>query len=49
MKQAAATTAAIEPEHLLLALLDQEGGIVKPLLQRIGADTLHKNKHCRSA
>jgi len=32
--------AAIEPEHLLLALLDQEGGIVKPLLQRIGADTL---------
>jgi ATP-dependent Clp protease ATP-binding subunit ClpB len=30
---------AIEPEHLLLALIDQEGGIVKPLLQRIGADT----------
>ena len=30
---------SIEPEHLLLALLDQEGGIVKPLLQRIGADT----------
>jgi len=30
---------SIEPEHLLLALMDQEGGIVKPLLQRIGADT----------
>jgi len=29
---------AIEPEHLLLALLDQEGGLAKPLLQRIGAD-----------
>ncbi|HEY6007591.1 MAG TPA: ATP-dependent chaperone ClpB, partial [Geobacteraceae bacterium] len=29
---------AIEPEHLLLALLDQEGGLVAPLLQRIGAD-----------
>ena len=40
---------AIEPEHLLLALLDQEGGIVKPLLQRIGADTSSdKDKHCSS-
>jgi len=29
---------SIEPEHLLLALIDQEGGIVTPLLQRIGAD-----------
>ncbi len=29
---------AIEPEHLLLALLDQEGGLVTPLLQRVGAD-----------
>ncbi len=29
---------AIEPEHLLLALLDQEGGLVKQLLQKIGAD-----------
>jgi ATP-dependent Clp protease ATP-binding subunit ClpB len=29
---------AIEPEHLLLALLDQEGGLVKPLLQKVGAD-----------
>jgi ATP-dependent Clp protease ATP-binding subunit ClpB len=29
---------AIEPEHLLLALLDQEGGLVTPLLQKIGAN-----------
>jgi len=29
---------AIEPEHLLLALLDQEGGLTLPLLQRVGAD-----------
>jgi ATP-dependent Clp protease ATP-binding subunit ClpB len=28
----------IEPEHLLLALLDQEGGLTRPLLQKIGAD-----------
>ncbi len=27
---------AIEPEHLLAALLDQEGGIVPPILQKIG-------------
>ncbi|MCE5197573.1 ATP-dependent chaperone ClpB [bacterium] len=32
----------IEPEHLLLALLQQEGGIVAPILQKLGAspDTL---------
>ena len=35
---------AIEPEHLLLALLDQEGGIVKPLLQKVGADTASLRK-----
>jgi ATP-dependent Clp protease ATP-binding subunit ClpB len=29
---------AIEPEHLLLALLDQEGGLVTPLLQKLGAN-----------
>ena len=29
---------AIEPEHLLLVLLDQEGGLTRPLLQKIGAD-----------
>ncbi len=27
----------IEPEHLLLALLQQEGGIVAPILQKLGA------------
>ena len=42
--QAAATLAtergqqAIEPEHLLLALLRQEGGLTRPLLQGAGAD-----------
>ena len=30
---------AIEPEHLFSALLDQEGGLVTPILQKIGADT----------
>jgi ATP-dependent Clp protease ATP-binding subunit ClpB len=29
---------AIEPEHLFLALLDQEGGLVTPILQKIGAN-----------
>ena len=29
---------AIEPEHLLSALLDQEGGIVPSILQKIGAE-----------
>jgi ATP-dependent Clp protease ATP-binding subunit ClpB len=29
---------AIEPEHLLLVLLDQEGGLTRPLLQKIGAE-----------
>lgn len=29
---------AIEPEHLLSALLDQEGGIVPPILQKLGVD-----------
>ncbi|MCE5313895.1 AAA family ATPase, partial [bacterium] len=28
----------IEPEHLLLALLAQDGGIVAPILQKLGAD-----------
>ena len=36
---------SIEPEHLLLALLDQEGGIVTPLLQRIGADTARSERN----
>lgn len=28
----------IEPEHLLKALLDQEEGIVRPIVQKVGAD-----------
>ncbi|MDR3335630.1 MAG: ATP-dependent chaperone ClpB [Treponema sp.] len=30
--------AQIEPEHLLLALLTQEGGIVAPIVKQVGAD-----------
>ena len=30
--------AAVEPEHLLKALLDQADGIVRPILSKIGAD-----------
>ena len=29
---------AIEPDHLLRALLDQEGGVVTPVLQKIGVN-----------
>lgn len=29
---------AIEPEHLLYGLIDQEGGIVVPILQKLGID-----------
>ncbi|MRR34508.1 ATP-dependent chaperone ClpB [bacterium] len=32
---------SIEPEHLLLSLLDQEGGLVGSLLQKIGANPQH--------
>jgi ATP-dependent Clp protease ATP-binding subunit ClpB len=28
----------VEPEHLLLALLEQEGGVVKPILGKLGAN-----------
>ncbi|MEP3301766.1 MAG: Clp protease N-terminal domain-containing protein, partial [Roseibium sp.] len=28
----------IEPVHLMLALLDQQGGSVKPLLQQVGVE-----------
>jgi ATP-dependent Clp protease ATP-binding subunit ClpB len=28
----------LTPEHLLAALIDQEGGIIRPLLQKLGAD-----------
>jgi ATP-dependent Clp protease ATP-binding subunit ClpB len=31
---------AMEPEHLFLALLDQEGGLVTPILQKVGANPL---------
>ena len=29
---------ALDPEHLLLALVEQKDGVVPPLLERIGAD-----------
>jgi len=32
---------ALEPEHLLLALLEQEGGLVVPILQKVGANPVH--------
>ena len=35
-KTFAMSAAAIEPEHLLLALLDQEGGFVPDLLKKVG-------------
>ncbi|MDP9151144.1 MAG: hypothetical protein M3O36_14540, partial [Myxococcota bacterium] len=28
----------LQPEHLLAAMLDQEGGVASPLLQKAGAD-----------
>src|SRR6266545_4147438 len=31
----------LEPEHLLLALLDQEGALVPPILQKIGVNPAH--------
>ena len=37
----------VEPEHLLLALLDAREGVVDPLLQRAGADMpacAHRNR-----
>jgi ATP-dependent Clp protease ATP-binding subunit ClpB len=33
-----ASNAAVEPEHLLLALLGQEGGLVPAILQKLGSD-----------
>ena len=29
---------SIQPEHLLAALLDQEGGIITPILRKLGVD-----------
>jgi ATP-dependent Clp protease ATP-binding subunit ClpB len=37
-KASAMSAGAIEPEHLLLALLDQEGGFVPELLKKVGAN-----------
>ncbi|GFO53138.1 chaperone protein ClpB [Geomonas sp. Red276] len=36
-KASAISSATIEPEHLMLALIDQEGGFVPDLLKKIGA------------
>ena len=33
-----AEAAAVEPEHLLKALLDQADGIIRPILSKVGAD-----------
>ena len=33
-----ASAGAVEPEHLLKALLDQAEGIVRPILAKVGAD-----------
>ena len=39
------SNSSIEPEHLLLALLEQEGGLVGAILQKLGADPAFvKNK-----
>ena len=32
------THPAVEPEHLLLTLLDQEGGVVPSVIRKIGGD-----------
>jgi ATP-dependent Clp protease ATP-binding subunit ClpB len=32
---------AVEPEHLLLAMIDQADGVVRPLLQKLGANADH--------
>ena len=36
----------VEPEHLLSALLDQEGGVVSSLLHRVGADVASVQGEC---
>jgi ATP-dependent Clp protease ATP-binding subunit ClpB len=35
---------ALEPEHLTLALLEQEEGVVRPLVQKVGANVEHVAK-----
>ncbi|MEK7396886.1 MAG: Clp protease N-terminal domain-containing protein, partial [Candidatus Poribacteria bacterium] len=39
---------AIEPEHLLSALLDQEGGIVPSILQKIGVNPANVHQRMES-
>jgi ATP-dependent Clp protease ATP-binding subunit ClpB len=41
------THASLEPEHLLLALLEQKDGVVPPLLDRIGVDAGELNAAVR--
>jgi len=43
------TNASLEPEHLLLALLEQKDGVVPPLLDRIGVDTGELSSAVRQA
>jgi ATP-dependent Clp protease ATP-binding subunit ClpB len=40
---------SIEPEHMLLALLEQKDGVVSPLLERIGADAGELSQAVRGA
>jgi ATP-dependent Clp protease ATP-binding subunit ClpB len=41
--------AAIEPEHLLLALIDQEGGFIPSIIQKVGANPAVIRKTIESA
>ena len=43
------THSSLETEHLLLALLEQKDGIVRPLLERIGADPGELNAAVRQS
>jgi ATP-dependent Clp protease ATP-binding subunit ClpB len=42
-------SSAIEPEHLLLALLDQEGGLASPILQKVGANPAYIRSRVEAA
>ena len=37
----------VEPEHLLAALIEQEGGVVPLVLERLGADPRAWPSRCR--
>ena len=41
--------ATVDPEHLLLALLQQEGGVVPAVINRIGADSATLERSVESA